>query len=205
MAEENPHPKFAGTDHEILDLIRGRWSPRAFDASRDVTRGQLLRLFEAARWAPSSGNEQPWRFVVVQQSQSPEAFAALVASLTGRNPDWAAAAPVFVLVVVRTTHQKNDEPNRSAWYDTGQATAFLLLQATEMGLSVRQMEGFDRAEAEKACGVPAPFEAAVLMAIGYAGDPSLLKVDQHRAAEQKPRSRQPLSAFVFGPVWGEPI
>ena len=199
------HPKIASTDHDVIDVIRRRWSPRAFDAARDVVRDDLLRLFEAARWAPSSGNEQPWRFVVVERSQSSEAFAALMGTLTGRNPAWAGAAPVLVLVAVRATREKNQAPNRHAWYDAGQASAFLLLQATAMGLSIRQMEGFDHERAAEVCRVPPPFEPAVMMAIGYAGDPESLAVDLHRDAERKPRSRRPVSEFVFGGAWGEPL
>src|SRR4051812_46404119 len=83
------HPKVARTDHEILDVIRHRWSPRAFDATQDVSPADLRRLFEAARWAPSSGNEQPWRFVVVSRTRAPDAFARLIDALTPKNQAWA--------------------------------------------------------------------------------------------------------------------
>ena len=165
------HPKFAHTDHDVLDLIRRRWSPRAFDAARRIERGEILRLFEAARWAPSSGNEQPWRFLMVDREKSPEMHHALLGTLTGKNPAWAAAAPVLVLTSVRATLERNETANPHAWYDAGQAVALLTVQATSQGLSVRQMEGFDRERARDACHVPAPFDPAVVMAIGYAGDP----------------------------------
>jgi nitroreductase len=199
------HPKTAGAGHDILDVIRLRWSPRAFDPAREVPAADLLRLFEAARWAPSSGNEQPWRFVVVHRGQSPAAFAALLASLTGRNPTWAEAAPVLVLVAVRETSERDPAAvNRHAWYDVGQAVAFLTLQATAIGLSIRQMEGFDHDRAAEVCGVPAPFAPAVMMAIGYAGDPEALPVERHRHAEVKPRARRPLEDIVFAERWGTP-
>src|SRR5262245_39124633 len=105
------HPKIANTDHEILDVIRRRWSPRAFDGSRDVSPDDLRRLFEAARWAPSSMNEQPWRFVVADRKRSPDPYAALVDSLTGKNPFWAASAPVLVLAVVRSTNERDETEN----------------------------------------------------------------------------------------------
>lgn len=200
-----PHPKHASTDHDVLDLIRHRWSPRAFDADRDVGRSELLQLFEAARWAPSSGNEQPWRFVVVSRHRSPDVHRALLGALIGKNPAWAAAAPVLVLVAVRPTLERNDRENAHAWYDAGQAVAFLLVQATAIGLSVRQMEGFDREKARVACHVPAPFEPAVVMAIGYAGDPDRLEIDQHREAERKPRSRRPIADSVFEGAWGQAL
>src|SRR5690349_2642181 len=99
-----PHPKIARPDHEILDVIRDRWSPRAFD-SRPVSGVDLQRLFEAARWAPSSRNEQPWRFVVTDRDRTPDPYRSLLASLMPRNQAWASAAPVLVLVVVRLTHE----------------------------------------------------------------------------------------------------
>ena len=196
------HPKTARADHEILDVIRQRWSPRAFDPARTVAREDLLRLFEAARWAPSSGNEQPWRFVVASRAESPAAFEALAGSLTGRNPLWAHMAPTLVLVAVRATLERDHSDNQHAWYDTGQAVGFLTLQATALGLAVRQMEGFDREKARQACAVPAPFEPAVLMAIGYSGDPDSLTYQKHREAERTPRKRKPLGDFVFGGSWG---
>jgi nitroreductase len=200
-----PHPKRAETDHEILDLIRDRWSPRAFDATRAVAWADQLRLFEAARWAPSSANEQPWRFVVADRARSPEAHAKMVAALIGRNQHWAESAPVLVLAALRPTFEHNDTANSLAWYDMGQAVAFLTLQATSIGLSVRQMEGFDRARARDAFAVPAPFEPVVVMAIGYAGDPATLAHERHRAAELQPRTRRPLTTLVFDGAWGREI
>ena len=197
------HPKHARADHDVLDVIRHRWSPRAYDPARRVSRTDLLRLFEAARWAPSSGNEQPWRFIVTERHDTPEAFTALAASLTGRNPLWAAAAPVLALVVVRVTLERAESVNPHAWYDVGQAVGFLTLQATSMEVSVRQMEGFDREQARAACRVPPAFEPVVIMAIGYAGDPDSLPHETHRTAERTARSRKPVGEFVFGGEWGK--
>lgn len=199
------HPKIARTDHEILDVIRHRWSPRAFDATQDVSRGDLRRLFEAARWAPSSGNEQPWRFVVVSRTRAPEPFARLVDALTPKNQTWAAAAPVLVLVAVRSTREKNDARNTHAWYDAGSAVAFFTLQATASGLAARQMQGYDAERARAACDVPAPFEPAVIIAVGVAGDPSGLTIDAHREDEHRPRQRRALDEFVFENTWGTPL
>src|SRR6188474_1099658 len=99
------HPKAARADHEILDVIRFRWSPRAFDPTRDLGVDDLLRLFEAARWAPSSRNEQPWRFLVLEREAKPESWRALLDTLTAANQSWAAAAPVLVLSAVRTSFE----------------------------------------------------------------------------------------------------
>ena len=201
---DSSHPKIARADHEILDVIRHRWSPRAFDPSREVTRADLERLFEAARWAPSSFNEQPWRFVVVDRGRTPEAFAALLSALTPRNQAWASAAPVLVLVGVRLKHERNEKDNAHAWYDAGQAVAFLTLQATAADLSLRQMQGFDPEVARRVCAVPPPFEPAVVMAIGHAGDPEALTSPGHRDAEREPRSRRAIGESVFEGTWGKP-
>jgi nitroreductase len=199
---DTSHPKIASADHDILDVIRHRWSPRAFDVSADLTDAELGQLFEAARWAPSSANEQPWRFVLTSLSRTPEAYAALLASLTTKNQLWARTAPVLLLVALRLTFERNDSPNTLAWYDAGQAVGFLSLQATAAGLATRQMQGFDVEHARVACAVPPPFEPAVVMAVGRVGDPDGLEVDTHRTAERQPRQRRPIAEFVFSGTWG---
>src|SRR5882672_9989366 len=136
--------KTAAADAPILDLIKQRWSPRAFDPA-PIPRETLHVLFEAARWAPSSNNAQPWRYVV---ADTEEAHARAAGVLTGRNPLWAAKAPVLVCVAAQTIAE-DGKPNRHAWYDTGQATALLTVQATSMGLFVHQMAGFDGAKARE--------------------------------------------------------
>ena len=196
------HPKLARADHDVHELIRQRWSPRAFDGARDVPRDELARLFEAARWAPSSRNEQPWRFIVVRRDPDSDARRALVAALTPGNQAWATAAPVLVVAAVRLTLEGDESQNPLAWYDAGQAVALLTVQATSQGLSVRQMEGFDREGARLALGVPAGFDPAVVMAIGYAGDPEALTLEKHRDAERQPRRRKSIGDFVFEEVWG---
>jgi nitroreductase len=196
------HPKHAHADHDVLAVIRDRWSPRAFDPARDVSRADLSRLFEAARWAPSSMNEQPWRFVVADRARTHEAYDALLSALTDSNRAWAVAAPVLVMAAIQPTIERLGVDNRHAWYDAGQAVALLTMQATSMGLSIRQMEGFDRARAREACRIPAPFECAVIMAIGYAGDAELLAHERHRVAERAPRARKPIREFVFAGYWG---
>nr|WNX93925.1 TdsD1 [uncultured bacterium] len=195
------HPKHAAPDHDILQPIRERWSPRAFDPNRDVSRGDLHRLFEAARWASSSYNEQPWRFVVTGPRTSPEPHAALMASLTTSNQAWAKAAPVLILVAAATTLTKTGEANALAWYDTGQGVAQMIVQATSMGIGVRQMQGFDSVLARAACRVPEAFDPVVVLAIGYAGDPEGLASEKHRAQEREPRRRRAIAEFVFEGTW----
>lgn len=193
--------KRARTDHEIHELIQQRWSPRAFDSTRPVPRADLLRLFEAARWAPSSRNEQPWRYLVIGREEFPAEWRALLETLTGSNQAWAAAAPVLVLAAVRTSYEATGTANQMSWYDAGQAASLLTMQATAQGLGVRQMEGFDRSRARTACNIPHEFEPAVVMAIGYPGDPEELTLEKHRAAERQPRLRRPLGDFVYEGRW----
>jgi nitroreductase len=196
------HPKHAAADHEVLAIIRERWSPRAFDATRPVSLGDLWRLFEAARWAPSSRNEQPWRFVVTHRDRSPEAYQALFGALGSSNQSWANMAPVLILTAVQTVLEQTGEMNQNAYYDTGQAVGFLTLQAQSQGLAIRQMEGFSHAAAREVCHVPEGFEPAVVMAVGYPGTPDTLPSDKHRAAEVTPRKRRKASDFVFDGTWG---
>jgi nitroreductase len=196
------HPKHAGADHDIHDLIRRRWSPRAFDPDRAVGRAELLRLLEAARWAPSSFNEQPWRFVVVDRGVDPDRWRAFLDTLAANNRAWADSAPILLLAAARVTIERTGAPNPLAWYDTGQAVACLSIQATAQGLSLRQMEGFDREAARRVCDVPDAFEPLVAMALGYAGDPDALASERHRASERQPRRRKPLGEIVFEGRWG---
>jgi nitroreductase len=199
------HPKLASADHDIHELILQRWSPRAFDASRAISHAELLRLFEAARWSPSSGNEQPWRFIVIVRDESSEIWRSLIAALAKSNQTWAPAASVLVVTAVRLTLERNEAVYKMAWYDAGQAVAVLTMQATAQGISVRQMEGFDAERVRDACAIPAGFDPAVVMAIGYAGDPDVLPLDRHRDAERQPRQRKPIADFVFGGRWGNPL
>jgi len=197
------HPKHAAADHEVHELIRRRWSPRAFDATRVVPRAELMRLFEAARWAPSSANEQPWRFIMVPRDESSASWRGLTSALTGTNPVWAVAAPVLVVTAVRLKFEAKDAPNPMAFYDAGQAVALLVLQATAQGLSVRQMAGFRHDDVRAACGIPDGFDPTVIIAVGYAGDPDALANEKHRASELQPRRRKALTDFVYENVWGQ--
>jgi len=190
------HPKVAKTDHDVLEVIKARWSPRAFDITRPVSRDAQQQLFEAARWAPSSANEQPWQFIVADRFTSPNAFAEMLAALTESNQSWAQYAPVLMLVTARVESERFKGPNRHAWYDTGQAVTLLSVQATAMGIGARQVAGFDAERARIACGVEAPFEPVVMIALGYPGEPHVLPNEKHRAGETQPRARRPIADFV---------
>jgi nitroreductase len=193
--------KKANTQHEIHALLQSRWSPRAY-SNRPVEAEKLLSLFEAARWSPSGGNTQPWGFVVVTQTNV-ETHRKLVETLTGRNPLWAAQAPVLVLVVAKPP--RPDRPiNRFTYYDVGQAVAHLSIQATALGLHVHQMGGYDAEKARQVVQLPEGHETMTLIAIGYYGNVEQLN-ETMRQDELGSRERKPISEFVFGEHWNQPL
>ncbi len=192
--------KPASVDHPIAEVLRRRWSPRAF-ASEVVERAKLLQLFEAARWAPSSNNEQPWRYVIATADE-PELLTAAQSVLSPGNV-WATKAPILVCVIARTTWIKDNTPNRHGIYDTGQATGHLLVQATALGLFCHQMAGFDVEKARTVFQVPEGHEPVAMMAIGAYGDPAVLE-ERRRQQEFAPRARRPVPEFVFAGRFGVP-
>jgi nitroreductase len=190
--------KPAPTNFPVHSLIRERWSPRAF-ASKPVEPAVLASLFEAARWAPSSNNEQPWAYLVATKDDS-ENFAKTLSVLVEFNAAWAKEAPVLMIAVSRLNFQ-NGTPNRNAFYDTGAATALLSVEATARGLAVHQMAGFDHTKAKQVFGIPEDCEPIAAIAIGYPGDPESLS-QKLRDREVAPRTRKPLSEFVMSGRWG---
>lgn len=190
--------KIATTSFPVHDLIASRWSPRAF-ADRRVARETIGSLLEAARWAPSCFNAQPWSYLVAT-SDDEASFDRLAACLVEGNA-WAKRAPVLMLSVARSNFEHNDKPNRHAFHDVGLATENLVLEAQALGLCVHQMAGFDRERARQDLRIPEGFEPVAMLAVGYPGDPDSL-ADDLRAREVAPRERRELSAFVFGAEWG---
>jgi len=193
--------KPAPVAHPIETLLQRRWSPRAFDP-RPVERAVLLRLFEAARWAPSSFNEQPWRYIVTSQ-EDPERLKEAQSVLSPGNA-WATKAPVLICTVAQLTFARNGKPNRHAFHDVGAASENLLLQATSLGLFAHQMAGFDVEKARAVFQVPEGYEPVAMMALGY---PAALETltDEQRAHEQRARARRPIEEFVFDGRFGNSI
>jgi nitroreductase len=186
--------------YPIHDLLRRRWSPRAF-ADRRVERDKLQSVLEAARWAPSSFNGQPWSFMVATKDD-PAEFQRMLACLVPFNQQWASSAAVLMISVARITFEHNNQPNRHAWYDTGAAVAMMAVQATYEGLHVHQMAGFDPDAARRTYEIPASAEPVSVIAMGYLGDPSGLP-DDLRKKELAPGQRKPTSDFVFEGRWGQ--
>jgi nitroreductase len=192
--------KPADAQYPIHDLIKRRWSPRAF-SDRSVERDTLRSLLEAARWAPSSNNEQPWSFIVATKDDQAE-FGRLLSCLVEGNSLWAQHAPVLMVSIARMSFEDDGKPNRHAFHDVGQAVANLTVQATALGLAVHQMAGFHPDKVRELYGVPKEFEPVAAIALGYPGDPQSLP-DKLRTRELAPRERKPLTGFVFTGRWGK--
>lgn len=190
-----------GTDTipQIHDLLRRRWSPRAF-SQKPVDPVVLETLFEAARWSPSSANEQPWRFVVATHDDQ-ENYQKLFECLSAGNQRWAGRAPVILLAVSKVGFERYEGNNRHSMYDTGQAMAHLSLQATTAGLFVHQMGGFDADRVRRVISIPEGFEPAVMAVIGYVDSPEILP-DDLKKRETAPRLRKLLDELVFEESWG---
>jgi nitroreductase len=192
--------KPATVDHPVHDLIRNRWSPRAF-SNQSVPERVLSSLFEAARWAPSCFNEQPWDFIIANKDDS-DAFSKMLGCLTERNQAWAKEAGVLIIAVAKIDFDHNGAPNRHAYYDTGQAVAGLTVQATALGIQLHQMAGFNPDQARKIYAIPRGHEPLTAIALGYPGDPEALP-DQLRKMELADRKRKSISQFVFSGRWRE--
>ena len=193
--------KRASTDYPIHELLAERWSPYGFE-DRPVAQADLRSLFEAARWAASSYNEQPWNFFVATK-ENPEKFARLLSCLVEANQEWAKAAPVLVLGVVSLKFSRNNKDNRAAVHDLGLAAGNLVVEATARGLCVHQMIGILPDKASEVYQIPEHYEAWTAMAIGYKADPAKLP-DALKERDLTPRQRKPLSQFVFTGKWGQP-
>ncbi|HSF31598.1 MAG TPA: nitroreductase family protein [Candidatus Tectomicrobia bacterium] len=192
--------KPADTTYPIETLLKQRWSPRAF-AARPVEPEKLLSLWEAARWAASTANQQPWYFIVASKENAAE-HARLLSCLRENNQQWASHAPVLMVSVAKLTFDANGQPNRHAFHDVGLAVANLILQATALGLAVHQMAGFYPDRVRELYGVPEGFEPVAGIVLGYPGDPAILPEDL-RQRELAPRTRKPLETFVFERSWGQ--
>ena len=192
--------KQAQTDYPIHKVLAERWSPYGF-AEKPVAVADLLSLFEAARWAASSYNEQPWNYIVALK-ESPQDFGRLLSCLVEPNQAWAKTAPVLVLGVVSLRFAKNNKDNRAAVHDLGLASANLSVEATSRGLSVHQMIGILPDHARAVYQIPEHFEAWTALAIGYKADPALMP-DDLKERDLTPRQRKPLKDFVFANQWGK--
>ena len=193
--------KTPDTQYPIHELVQKRWSPRAFSA-KPVSAEALGSLFEAARWAASCYNEQPWRYIVARKEQ-PDEYDRLMSCLVEGNQVWAMQAPVLMLAVTKKTFTFNDKPNAHARHDLGLATAGMLLQAAALDLYMHAMGGILPERAAEIYRVPEDFQVATGIALGYLGNPDSL-AEPMKTTELEARVRKPLEEFVFASSWEEP-
>jgi nitroreductase len=184
----------------VLPAVRTRWSSRAFSA-KHVADADLHCIFEAARWAASAFNEQPWRFVVGRKGTP--THTAIGESLMGFNQDWASRAPILILGLARANFTHNGTPNGYALYDLGAAATQLTLQAAGLGMTTHQMAGFDHDKARTLLAIPNQYLLGTVIALGYQDAPETLPNERLLALETSPRARKPLAETVFA-SWGQP-
>ena len=184
--------KRAITDYPIHDILANRWSPRSYDPDAVLTPADLAPAFEAARWAPSANNLQPWQFIVGYRGD--DTFATIVENLSGFNASWAPDASALVVAVTNTLTASGRE-NAYARYDLGQSVAHFTIQASADGHFTHQMGGFDIEALTNALGVKEPMETVSLVAVGALGAPDRLP-EERRESETGPRERKPLSEVV---------
>ncbi|WP_258104048.1 nitroreductase family protein [Marinoscillum sp. MHG1-6] len=185
--------KTAKTTYKINDLIASRWSPRSF-TGESISDEDLFSLFEAARWAPSAMNEQPWRFLYAKRGEA--AFDKMVAALKPGNQPWAPNASALIVTLVKKTFERNGAPNAAASHDLGLAVGNLTIQATELGYALHQMGGFEHHLIIDYFNIPEDYEPVTIIAVGKAGSPEQLE-GALRDRELATRNRRPLEEIVF--------
>lgn len=193
--------KPAVTSKPINSLLSRRWSPRAF-ATKPVAAADLTAILEAGRWAASSNNGQPWRFIVATIDDA-AAHAAALQGFNARNQRWVKTAPVLIFACARKSFEANGNPNVHAWYDTGAAVALMTVEAEARGMRVHQCAGIEREKIKSTCGVPDEFDICTGFVIGYQGDADSLP-EELPGREKEPRARKPLAEIVFAGKFGTP-
>lgn len=183
----------AQTDAALITPLVERWSPRAYDATAEVDPAVIRTILEAARWAPSANNTQPWRFLVARRGT--DTFTTVHDAMVGFNQSWADSAAVLIVNIAEIIDPEG-KPRRWARYDLGQAVAHLTVQAQHEGLHTHQLGGFDAARLHAAFGLDANLEVVSITAIGVLGDIDTLP-DVLREREAAPRLRKPLGELVL--------
>lgn len=191
--------KEADNKYPLADVLKKRWSPVGF-SSKEVEPEKIRSMFEAARWAPSSYNEQPWSFILAS-GISDENHAKIVDCLVEGNKTWAETVPVLILGIAKKTFSRSGKANNYGFYDLGQAVANLSIQATFDGLYLHQMAGFDAAKAKEIFDIPEDYQVAVAIAVGYIAEEDDIP-DEFLARDKGKRTRRDTSEFVFSDKFG---
>ena len=196
--------KNAVTSVPIHDLLKRRWSPRAFDANRPVSRAQLAALLEAARWSPSCNGVEPWRYLILDRTQDPEGFEKAYECLSDSNKLWVKNVPLLMLAVASSDPLPPDRPNRWTQHDVGMASMSIVLQAVALGLAAHQMAGYNVEKARAAFSIPTEFTPMAMIAVGYQAEPDVLD-EATKKKELIVRARKPLGERFFEGGWGRPV
>ncbi len=197
--------KPAQTSRPIHDLFVRRWSPRAFDPKRPVSRDQLMTLLEAGRWAPSCNGDEPWRYLIWDRSRDPEGFQKAFDCLSDNNKKWVKNVPLLMLSCAGSVFGATGKPNRWTQHDTGAASVSMALQAVALGLIVHQMGGWDVDKARAAFNIPADYTPMAMIAVGYQADPDTIQDEDVKKKELTPRARKPVGERFFEGGWGKGV
>jgi nitroreductase len=196
--------KKARTRYKINEIIAKRWSPRSFDATKEVSKEDLLSICEAARWAPSSVNEQPWNYIIWDKFKDKENYNKAFSCLNEWNQKWAKNAPVLIGVFAYNLFSQNNNNNRWALYDTGAATISMLLQATELGLVSHQMGGYDANKLLQEFEITDDYTSISVIALGYQAEADILE-EPFRERESAERIRKDLRENFYFSTWKNPV
>lgn len=194
----------APTNIAIHDLLKRRWSPRAFDPSRPVTREQLKVLLEAGRWAPSCNGDEPWRYLIWDKGRDPQGWQKAYDCLSENNKKWVKNVPLLMLSCAGSAFEATGKPNRWTQHDTGAASVSMALQAVAMGLVIHQMGGWDADKARAAFAIPPEFTPMAMIAVGYQASPDILD-EETKAKEMRPRGRKPVAERFYEGGWGKGV
>src|SRR6185436_2995359 len=186
----------AQTSVPIHDLLASRWSTRAYDKERPVSREHLTALLEAARWSPSCNGDEPWRYLLWERAANPEGWQKAFDCLSDNNKKWVKNVPVLMLSCAGSVFAHNGKPNRWGQHDAGAASLSMALQAVALGLNMHQMGGFDAAKAREAFQIPEEYTPMAMIAIGYQTSPDVLD-DETKQKELRPRARKPIAQHFF--------
>lgn len=196
--------KKAITSVPIDPLLAKRWSIRAFDPEKEVTREQVFSLCEAGRWAPSCFGDEPWRFIVWDKNHDKESYEKAFDCVGEWNRRWVKNAPVLLLACADNKFRKNQKPNRWSQFDTGAASMNIYLQAFSLGLAAHPLGGFDQDKIKREFDIPEDFTPMAMIAIGYQALPDILD-DEFRKLEEEPRYRRPIGGTFFENKWEKPV
>jgi len=192
------------TSVPIHELMARRWSPRAFDANRPVTRQQFVALMEAGRWAPSCNGDEPWRYLVWERARDPAGWQKAYECLSDSNKKWVKNVPLLMLSCAGSVFGATGKPNRWTQHDTGAASVSMALQAVALGLAFHQMGGYDAEKVRAAFAIPPDYTPLAMIAVGYQAEPDVLD-EETKAKELRPRARKPVAERFFEGGWGKPV